>query len=87
MTHQTPSGRDLRFKRVMRWDTGFLCYRLCRVMWERGTVGDGKGYSVKLSIALGPKIISWRWWDGREIEATVLGLRLHYQRSYGGRYV
>ena len=88
MTDHTPSGRhSLRTKRVMRWDRDFRCFRLCRVMWQRGTVGDGRGYSVILSLALRPKFVGWRLWDGRECEATILGLRVHYQRSYGGIHV
>lgn len=70
--------------------------RLCltRLRWERGTVGDGEGYSVKLSLSLG-----WKWqdlWVGLFIKPEYTGwiaylcllpclpIRIHYQRSYGG---
>lgn len=78
---------NLRCKWVFRIDTIQRHFRLWRIMYERGQVGDGKGYSVKVTIALA------RAWWARERLATydrmviVLGLRLHYSRSYGGRFV
>lgn len=56
-------------------------------MYERGQVGDGKGYSVKFTIAL-----ARAWWARERLTdcdrmVTVLGLRLHYSRSYVGRFV
>jgi len=72
--------------------------RICltRLRWERGTVGDGKGYSVKLSISL-----CWKWqglWVGLFIKERLHGwyawicllpclpIRLSYQRAYGGTF-
>ena len=43
---------DLRFKRVMRYDEIQGHFRLFRVMWEIGIVGDGQGYSNMLSVAV-----------------------------------
>ena len=60
-------------------------YRLFRVMWCKGKVGDGRGYSAKLSFAFVPWIFNVRR-DWHEFECTVLGLRVHYKRSYGGRF-
>lgn len=75
--------RNIRIKRVMRWDDTIRTLRLCRVMWERGTVGDGQGYSSKLSFALTPKLFRWeREWAGWIV--TILGIRIHHKRSYGG---
>lgn len=75
-----------RWKRVMRYDPGNRLLRIGRVMWERGTVGDGQGYSVKLSLGLRPTLFRWlREGDGWLL--TVAGVRLHYRRSYGGRIV
>lgn len=71
--------RNLRFKRVMRFDEIQRHFRLFRVMWEVGTVGDGKGYSAKLAVGLMPKLFHWD--DGR---LTIIGVRVHYCRSKGG---
>lgn len=77
---------NLRLKWVFRHDNIQNFYRLCRVMWEQGTVGfDNKGYSAKLSFALDPAI--FRWWvrDAKtDWRFTALCLRIHYCRSYGG---
>lgn len=75
---------NLRFKPVMRYDDDLRWFRLFRIMWERGTVGDGsKGYSVKVTLALVPHLFRWaREWDGWAI--SFLGLRVHHKRSYGG---
>ncbi len=76
----------MRFKPVMTWSAGEGKARLFRVIWERGTVGDGKGYSAKLAASLVLKLAEWqRYSDGWR--ATVVGLSLHYRRSYGGRFV
>lgn len=72
--------KNLRFKRVMRFDEIQGHLRLFRIMWERGEVGQaGGGYSAKLAVGLMPKVFHWD--DGR---LTVLGVRVHYCRSYGG---
>lgn len=71
--------KNLRFKSVMRFDEIQNHLRLFRIMWERGTPGSGGGYSVKLAVGLMPKIFYRE--DGRIV---VLGLRVHYCRSYGG---
>ena len=71
---------------------------LTRLYWNRGTPGDGKGYSVKLSLSL-----CFAWYDlwvgaflktkGRDgfilflCLLPCLPLRVHYQRSYGGRFI
>lgn len=58
-------------------------FRVARAVWQRGVVGDGRGYSSSVSLALRPALFSWRKeWDGWLL--TVAGVRLHYQRSYGG---
>jgi hypothetical protein len=71
--------KNLRFKRVMRFDEIQRHFRLFRVMWEVGTVGDGKGYSAKLAVGIMPKFFHRE--GGR---LTILGLRVHYCRSFGG---
>lgn len=59
-------------------------YRLFRIVWVRGTVGDGNGYSAKLSVALDSKILGWNKDADTDWCITFLGIRLHYCRSYGG---
>ena len=74
--------------------------RLCltRLKWNCGTVGDGKGYSVKLSISLKwePRDmwIGLFWcrkfymhWFAWIVLIPCLPIRIHYQRSHGGRFV
>ena len=76
---------SLRLKWIGRRDPGCRMVRLCRVMWEHGTVGDGKGYSAKLSLALHARLLD-SGSTARGWHATVAGLRLHYARAYGGRF-
>lgn len=79
-------GNAMQLKPVMTWSAEERKARLFRVMWERGTVGDGKGYSAKLAASLVLKLAEWkRYADGWRV--TVIGLSLHYRRSYGGRFV
>ena len=79
-------GNAMRLKPVMTWSKEEGKARLFRVMWERGTVGDGNGYSAKLAVSLVLKLTEWnRNADGWRI--TLAGLTLHYRRSYGGRFV
>jgi hypothetical protein len=78
---------NLRCKRVFRLDGIQRHFRLWRIMYERGKPGDGKGYSVKLTVAL-----ARAWWAREKLTTydrmvTVLGLRLHYSRNYGGTFV
>ena len=74
-----------RVKWVGRLDRGNRLLRLFRVMWSVGQVGDGKGYSAKFSVGLRPTLFRWRR-EGDGWLLTVLGIRLHMQRSYGGRF-
>lgn len=68
---------------INRYDDSARMRRLARAVWQRGTVGDGQGYSVKLTLGLRPALLAWRREYGGWI-ATVAGLRVHYRRSYGG---
>jgi hypothetical protein len=75
----------MKLQRVLRWDPTARLFRVCRLVWERGTVGDGTGYSAKLTLALAPRLIRFR----RESDGwilTICGLRVHSARSYGGRF-
>lgn len=76
---------DLRLKWVFRRDQPQRFYRVVRLLWVRGKVGDGTGYSAKLSIALDASIFRGVERDSKtDWRLTVLGVRLHYNRSYGG---
>lgn len=73
----------MTFKTVFRRDGRLI--RLCRVVWNRGTVGDGRGYSCKLSLGLSPYMFYYA--NGREIHSLMLivcGIRVHFQKSFGG---
>ena len=74
----------MRFKKVMRLDTIQRHYRLFRLLWTNGKVGDGNGYSAKLSVGLIAKLFSYTRLSRYDISLTVMGLRLHYARAYGG---
>lgn len=75
----------MRVKRVLRYDPATGLLRVARVTWDRGRVGDGNGYSSKVSVGLVPRLFRWR----RELfgwELTLFGVRLHRVWSYGGRF-
>ena len=78
--------RETTIKWVFRYDKTSNMFRIFRLMWTRGVVGDGKGYSCKFSLGLLPRI--WFFRRGfNEWHIIVLGFRLHYQCSYGGKHV
>lgn len=79
----TPS---IRIKSVLRFDEIQRHLRLFRLMWESGSPGDGKGYSNKLAVALWPKLFTVQRETPGDILIGLLGLRVHYSRSYGGRF-
>ncbi len=74
----------MRLKRVMQSDGKKL--RLCRLMRDVGNVGDGNGYSEKLTLSLACRLLGWSS-DWHEWRLTLLGVEVHYKRSYGGRFV
>lgn len=74
----------MKLVRVFRYDRSNRLLRIARLVWDRGEVGRG-GYSNKLSIGMRPCLATIR----RECDGwivTFLGVRLHYQRAYGGRF-
>ena len=58
---------------VGRYDKVEQVLRLCRIVGARGVVGDGQGYSWKLSLGLKASFCN--------------PLRVRWQKSYGGCYV
>lgn len=76
----------MTIKRVMRFDPTQKKLRLFRLIWNTGNVGDGIGYSAKLSVSLVPKLYGFKSaWDGWRL--TVLGMSVHKRVSFGGRFV
>lgn len=61
--------------------------RLFRVMWQRGVVGDGKGYSCAFSVGLYPRVACWRREPRDEWRLWLCGIRFHFERSFGGVHV
>lgn len=74
----------MRFKWVGARDGRTL--RLFRVLWTQGRVGDGDGYSAKLSVALRPSLFAVRR-EWQSLCVTLLGVSVHFERSYGGIHV
>jgi hypothetical protein len=73
-------------KLVMRWSESERMLRLFRVMWNTGTVGDGHGYSTRISVGLQARWFYFtREWSAFRL--TILGLHVSARRSYGGRFV
>lgn len=78
------AGYTWFIKPVFRYCREDRIFRLVRLVWRRGTPGDGNGYTAKLSLSLAAKLFRF----SREIlggwTLVVFGLRLHHRRSYGG---
>ena len=72
----------MMFKSVLRYDEDFKCLRLFRLLGQYGEFGKG-GYSWKFSVSLRPVLFSYDY-NYLSYAFTLLGLRLHYKRSYGG---
>lgn len=75
---------NLRIRWVFRHDEIQRHLRLFRVIWERGRVGDGEGYSAKLAVGLTPRLLGFHRDARTDFIVSILGLRIHYSRSYGG---
>jgi hypothetical protein len=72
----------LRVRRVLRYDPHQRLVRVARAVWQRGTVGDGRGYSAALSLSLCRVPFDWhREWNAWFL--VVAGVRLHYRRDWG----
>ena len=76
----------MKLKWVGTWDHVERKLRVLRLMWTRGTVGDGRGYSAKLSLALRPALFAVRR-EWQSLAVTLFGVQVHYQRAYGGIHV
>jgi hypothetical protein len=72
-------------KPVMRWDRGAKILRLFRLYSNPAGIMDGSRYAWKATVALTPRLFRVK----RELDGLIVvvcGLRLHYQRAYGGHY-
>ena len=82
---QTAKVHGFKFHWINRSGPGRI-YRVARIVWQRGRVGDGTGYSSKLTFALNPRLFLLI--RGRDDTTLVIaGMRWHLQRSYGGTHV
>lgn len=86
--------KKLRIQWIPNWVKSERRLCLTRIRWERGKVGDGKGYSCKLSVSLiwEPRDI-WigLFWDKKHSERTwylcllpLLPIRFKLLKSFGG---
>lgn len=80
-----PKTRRTFLTRVCRWDSRAKLFRVARFVYARkgGPVRIG-GYSAKASIALSPVLLRFVRDDLDSWAITILGVRFHYLRSYGG---
>jgi hypothetical protein len=70
---------------ILRRSSRERIFRVARAVWQHGAVGDGRGHPSSVSLALRPAWFSWhREPYGRGWLPTLAGVRLHYERSYGG---
>lgn len=76
----------MTLKRVFRYDSSNRLLRLFRVIWDGPELSRG-GWPVskKLSVGLRPTLFRWRREDDGWL-LTVLGLRVRYRVSHGGRF-
>lgn len=75
---------NLRFKSVLRRDGPQGHFRLFRIMWETGIVGDGTGHSNMVSVALQAKLFFFERVTPGSWMLVLLGVRVHRKRSFGG---
>jgi len=75
----------MTFKSVLRYSPPERLLRVFRVIWECGEPGLG-GYSAKFSVGVKPSLFGFSSEFGGWC-LTLLGVRLHYARAYGGRFV
>lgn len=69
-------------KLFVRWSPRERLLRLGRIVWAKGKPGRG-GYSAKCTLALTPRAFTFCRGHG-EWQVTLLGIRVHYQKAYGG---
>lgn len=94
MSAMTPHMKrhSLTARMFTSYDPQRRLFRFACIMWHRGRAADGVGYSSKLSFALRPKLFQWQTYGNVRntyddvFDVTVLGVRVHLQRSYGGIY-
>lgn len=60
--------------------------RYFAVLWNVGVPGDGAGHSNRVSLSWIPCLFK-REQEYRGWAITLLGWRIHYQQSFGGRFL
>lgn len=70
-------------KLFCRWDSSARLLRLGRLVWATGRNPGPGWYSAKLSLALTPRLFGFST-GFHEWAVTLLGLRVHFQKSFGG---
>jgi hypothetical protein len=68
----------------MRYDEIQGHYRLFRVMWETGTVGEGAGHSNMVSVAFQPTLFQYNRLSAFSWRLVFCGIRIHRKRSFVG---
>ncbi len=76
--------KNLRIKRVLRRDGPQGHFRLFRVMWETGVVGDGQGHSNMVSVAVQGALFKFERVSPGSWLLVLCGIRIHRKRSFGG---
>jgi hypothetical protein len=74
------------YQNVMRYSPNERVFRVGRLVWDTGNVGDGKGYSTKLSLALTPTLFRWYREPGHVWTLVLFGIRVQRTTAWGGRY-
>ena len=88
MTKHTlnPITPDTRLHGILRWDKFARIYRLFALHRSRRFKNGEWHYDEKFTLALcrpWTLAVKREYWG---LIVCVLGIRFHYQRSYGGRY-
>jgi len=76
----------MKFKLVMKYDHWQHVFRFFRVMWERKATAAGRSYSAKLTFAAAKCLAKFKF-TAAEREFCLLGLRITFRKSYGGKFV
>lgn len=72
-------------KLFLTWSPTERLLRMGRLCWANGKPGQpGGGYSASLSMGLTPRLFRFQRGLLGEWALTLLGVRVHHKRSYGG---
>lgn len=74
------------FRWIGRWSPQERRLRLFRFVRWTGVVGDGRGHSTMYTLALTPVFFRVER-AYNDLAFTIVGVRFHRQRSFGGKHV